>query len=441
MDRGFCESADLSALSPRAAEVASAFVSLNNDIAVVIDADGVVTDAAQNPEAPVAATADRWVGRPWVESVAGETRRKIDLSLTDDGLTRIARRREVDMASPDGDTIPIAYTALRQGSHGPVLAMGRDLRAVGAIQQRFVETRHETERGYWRARQAESRGRLLFEVASDAVLTVDGQTLCIVEANRVATALLRAGYEPLAGRLVSRQFDAGSAAAVVELLNSVQASDGVAEIYARLNTTQAAVAVLATPVRSAAGVRLLLRVRCIEAAAMSAAIIPSGGIPGTFARPVECAEDGVIVTDSSGRVQLVNAAFLRLVHAAAEPDVCGRPLADWLGRIATDMPALIAEVRGNGLTRLVQSRLCRADGTGLDVDVVGRLLIEGDQECFGFTVRALDAGRALLPSSAAAELARAIEGLGALIGEVPLAGLLRQAEALARDFLLRQVPR
>ena len=345
------------------------------------------------------------------------------------------------MASPDGDTIPIAYTALRQGSHGPVLAMGRDLRAVGAIQQRFVETRHETERGYWRARQAESRGRLLFEVASDAVLTVDGQTLCIVEANRVATALLRAGYEPLAGRLVSRQFDAGSAAAVVELLNSVQASDGVAEIYARLNTTQAAVAVLATPVRSAAGVRLLLRVRCIEAAAMSAAIIPSGGIPGTFARPVECAEDGVIVTDSSGRVQLVNAAFLRLVHAAAEPDVCGRPLADWLGRIATDMPALIAEVRGNGLTRLVQSRLCRADGTGLDVDVVGRLLIEGDQECFGFTVRALDAGRALLPSSAAAELARAIEGLGALIGEVPLAGLLRQAEALARDFLLRQVPR
>ena len=66
--------------------------------------------------------------------------------------------------------MPVAYTAIRLGEHGPVLAVGRDMRAIAAIQERFIETQQDMERGYWNARQAESRYRLLFQVATDAVM-------------------------------------------------------------------------------------------------------------------------------------------------------------------------------------------------------------------------------------------------------------------------------
>ena len=61
------------------------------------------------------------------------------------------------------------------GRDGPVLAVGRDLRAVSAIQQRFIDAQQAMERDYWRQRQAEARYRMLFQVATDGVLVVDAE--------------------------------------------------------------------------------------------------------------------------------------------------------------------------------------------------------------------------------------------------------------------------
>lgn len=177
--------ADLSASSALAPALASTFVSLAGDIALVVDEDGVVRNVAAG-EAALGASADAWIGRPWVDTASGDTRRMLEQLLAEVQHSGRSRRREVNHPSATGLNIPVAWAAIRLGDSGPVLALGRDLRAVAAIQQRVVDSQLELKRDYWQRRQAEARYRLLFQVATDAVLVLDAQTHCIVEANRAA---------------------------------------------------------------------------------------------------------------------------------------------------------------------------------------------------------------------------------------------------------------
>jgi transcriptional regulator PpsR len=413
------EPADLGTLSGCAAELAEAFVSLASDIALVIDAEGVIQSVAQSSTTPIAADASGWVGRPWADMVSGDTRRKVELMLNDLRTTGMARRREVNVVGHNDNDVPVSFSALRLGTLGPVLAVGRDLRAVSAIQQRFLDAQQELERGYWRSRQAESRYRLLFQVATDAVLTADAHSLRIIEANHAASSLLGAGIA-LAGRAVPELFDRSSRSTLQELLLNAGANGKPAEIPVRLPKTQALAAVSATPFRAGDGLRLLLRVR-----APSAPDAQGTDMNRTLALLVDSTRDGIVVTDSSGRILVANPSFLALVHSASEDEVRGRPMGDWLGRIDTDVSALLAGAHAHGLAHLVRSSLRRHDGAAIDVDVTAAMLAEGEQECFGFTIRPCEP-----VADAQAAWLKLLMALDEHVGESPLATLMAQAQRM-----------
>jgi hypothetical protein len=144
--------ADLEVLAAWAPELADTFVALSCDIALVIDERGVVAKMAQHESQPIAPTS--WIGRTWVENVSPDSREKVEQMLADVVATGHARRREIN--HPDargGATVPVAYTAARLGAQGPTLAIGHDLRAVAALQQRFVAAQEALERSYWNAHQ------------------------------------------------------------------------------------------------------------------------------------------------------------------------------------------------------------------------------------------------------------------------------------------------
>ncbi|TXC66370.1 hypothetical protein FSC37_12435 [Piscinibacter aquaticus] len=143
---------DLGALAPWAQELAQTFVSLSSDIALVLDESGVIRSVAQSGAQPMAPAAAEWVGRPWADTVATPMRRKVEALLNDVTSTGLARRREISHSGAGGADIPVAYTAIRLGRDGPVIAVGRDLRAIAAIQQRFLDAQQDLERGYWKAR-------------------------------------------------------------------------------------------------------------------------------------------------------------------------------------------------------------------------------------------------------------------------------------------------
>jgi transcriptional regulator PpsR len=448
VSRRLSQPADLGALVGSADELAQAFVALSSDIALVIDDHGVITRVVQDASTPMAPQARDWVGQRWIETVTGETRRKVEMLLADVGSTGTARKRQVNHGCDGEADIPVDYTALRLGAGGPVLAVGRDLRTVASIQQRFQDTQQELERTYWRARQNEARYRLLFQVATDAMLLIDGQTLRVLDGNHAAEALLRAEPGPLIGRIIEQQFDASSRPALRDLLAQVCAGGQATEIHARLAGTHIPLGVAATPFRTppaTAGappglVRVLLRVRANEGAAEDLTL---QGTP--LARLVDTTAEGLVVADPGGRVVVCNRAFALLAQVASVEEVQGQLLASWLGASHEELPRWMARVRAEGMANISAVALRQANANGvaaaLEMDVTITQLMEGDQERFGFTLRACaPASRdGELPLSARTlALARAIDALCAEVGEAPLGTLVQRAEHLARGHLVRE---
>lgn len=58
------------------------------------------------------------------------------------------------------------------------------------MQQRLVDAQQAIERDYTRLRQLETRYRVLFEMASEAVIVLDANTFKVIEANPRAADLL-----------------------------------------------------------------------------------------------------------------------------------------------------------------------------------------------------------------------------------------------------------
>ena len=143
--------ADLQVLAAWAPELADTFVALACDIALVIDADGRIAKLAQHETNPIAPAS--WIGRDWVQTVSPDSRPKIEQMLADVAATGHARRREINHPDALGGPAPVAYSAARLGDNGPMLAVGHDLRAQAALQQRFVAAQEALERSYWNAQQ------------------------------------------------------------------------------------------------------------------------------------------------------------------------------------------------------------------------------------------------------------------------------------------------
>lgn len=421
---------DLGVLSKWAPELAQTFVSLSSDIALVMDGSGVIQNVVQAGSDSLAGASDDWVGRSWVDTATGETRSKVEQLLREVDATGIARKREINHPSGVGASVAVAYTAVRLGAQGPVLVVGRDLRSITAIQKRFLDAQQEMERGYWRARQAEARYRLLFQVATDAVMVVDALSLQVLEANHAASELFELKPDQIVGRQATFGFESHSRGAVTELLSAARSSGQPAEIRVRLAGKVTATSVLATPFRTEEAPRLLVRVRTIDMPGSSA------DLNATLARLVDGTSDGVVVTDPVGRILIANPAFLKLVGMSTEADVKGRPLMDWLGVSEQQFATVLQQVRRQGIARRIGSRLMSTNASVSDVEVSAALLTEGDQECIGFTIHFLPA-QPYRHGQSMEQLMVAIESLTATMGTVTLPSLLHDSVALVRAHFAR----
>lgn len=416
---------DLGPLSGWAPELAQTFVNLSSDIALVLDNDGVIRSVAQAHSVQLDATQD-WVGQSWASTVTGDTRAKVSQLLEEVTTTGLARRREINHPAGRGQ-VSIAYTAMRLGPHGPLLAVGRDLGAIASIQQKFLQAQQDMERGYWLARQAETRYRLLFQVATDAVLVVDAVTLQIVEANLAAARMFDLSVDQLVGRPAGFGFEQQSRAAVDDLLVRARSSGQASEMRARLAGKVSSTSIAAQPFRADDQMRLLVRIRTMDMPGSSAEL------NATLARLVDGASDGVVVTDSAGRILLANPAFLTLARMGTEAEVKGRPLMDWIAVSDAQFADLLAQVRRQGITSRVASRLLSVDARVRQVELSAALLTEGDQECIGFTMHLVtEPGGA----GAAAALVVALEQLFAQVGSVAMPELVKQAAALTERHLV-----
>ncbi len=410
---------DLAALSGLAPELAQTFVSIASDIALVIDRHGVIRNVAVGQD-PITSEAASWVGRRWADTVTGDTQRKVEQLLDEVRSAGVTRRREVSHQAPGGADLPVAYAAIRLGRDGPVLAVGRDLRAVAAIQQKFLETQQELERDYWRQRQAESRRLLLLQTAHDAVLVVDPTELKVLVANRAAGRLFGTPAAAFAGVAVTDLVAPSARPGVHELLIMTRASGRPSEMRAHrlprdpVDARSAHVDLSATPLRMGNEMRLLVRARAVE----------PNATPLETRAPV--AEDAVVITDPSGRVLMANAVFLARFGLVSDGDAVGHQLAELLQADPALLAPVLAQTRREGLAELHAPN-------GLDLSAA--LLTEGDQECIGIVLHRLGLASTGMPLQAT-ELALAVDTLAQRVGLATLPDLMREAADLAERHLI-----
>lgn len=428
---------DLSALSPLASELASVIARVANDIALVIDQDGVIASVAAGAAVREQGCSE-WVGQRWIDTVSASTRPKIQ-SLMDEvtSLGVVSRRREVSHpAAParGGDELPLTWSAIRLGADGPVLAVGRDLRAVAAIQQRFVETQQDMERHYWNRRQAETRYQLLFQVAHDAVLVLDAASLRVLDANAPSTVLLGHALSLIQGRLLTDSLPASTRAAVTELLANARSTGRAGEIRVRAPGAAGPLDISATPFRLGDQQRILLRARRDEAQAGAADSLALS----RMAEFVETTADAVVITDATGGILMANPAFLRLARQPDESKLRGQALPALLLDADGDggWARLIAQAHAAGMLTNLPMAVGSLDGKLHPVQVTVALMAESEQACLGFTL----VSDHRLPAHLAGD--DVLAGLLDQIGRVPLADLLvevayRAERQLIESALLR----
>jgi transcriptional regulator PpsR len=401
------------------------------DVALVVDPNGVIRSVAFGGNEPMTSKADDWVGRNWVDTVTAETRQKIEQLLREVATSGVSRLRQVNHPSAAGADIPVAYSAVRLGDQGPVLAVGRDLRTISAIQRRLVETQQAMERDYWQMRQAETRYRLLFQVATDAVLIADANSLRIVEANAAAGKLFDLAPEKLAGKPVTAGLERGTHGPVEETLASARVTGREAEVRARLAGGRGEVHISATPFRAEGTTLLLVRARATAKRAKDDAgpAVPLGAL-------VERTPDAVVVTDLEGRVLSANPAFLDLAQLANEEQARGRTLADWVGRPGSDLGTILGIVRKHGVARPLVTSVRGEHGASMEIELSAAAAAEGERECVGFIMRGVERRLGAAPRGAQ-DLATAVEQLTGLVGRVSLPELVRDTTDLVERHLIK----
>jgi transcriptional regulator PpsR len=419
----------LEALDPQGA---ASLIEAASDIALVLDRRGVIQDISVNLEDLPSDSCAHWRGRSWQEVVTVESRTKVE-SLLADAATGAARRwRHINHPLGRGADLPVLYSAVSLGPKGRVVAFGRDLRALSSLQQRLVDAQHTLERDYWRLRHVETRYRLLFDMAAEAILVLDAGTAKVVEANPAALDLLGLPARRVAGQVFPMGLPDKAQREVAALLARVRGSGRSDDVRAHLGKGQGEVQVLATPFTQEDAKLLLVRMRVARAGAQGAPAQPGRS---AIAQVVERAPDGFVVTDLEGRVLLANPAFVELAQLAGQDQVQGLTLDRWLGRPGVDLSVMLATLRQQGAVRLFATSLRGELGAQADVEISAVAVPEGDPPCLGFTVRHV--GRRLGTDLQAGKAApRSVEQLTQLVGRMPLKDLVRESTDLIEQLCI-----
>lgn len=416
-------------LSEWAPELAQTMVSLGGDIALVLDEHGIVRRVDQRASTPLASDANEWIGQRWTDTVTIESKPKLERLIAEATPDCATRKREVNHTAGNGTTVAVAYTAMRLGAGGPILAVGRDLGISAALQQRFLGAQQEMERNYCRARQSEARYRLLFQVATDAVIVVDGATLCIVEANQSATDLFDLTAVQVVGQSADFAFERDSRHVMTAGLKAALSSGQSTQTRAFLRGKARSASVTATPFKVLDTLQLLVRIRTTEQLATSS------DLGATLARLVDSATEGVAVTDVDGCVLMANPAFLKLVEASTEASVRGRPLSDWISLPDEPFTALLHHVKQEGMTDYTKSQLLLSSALLKPVEVAATLLGEIDPPCIGFSVRLVTTANGHV-SATVEPVQAAVKVLCDQVGSQALPELMRRAaEMLQHNFI------
>jgi transcriptional regulator PpsR len=293
---------------------------------------------------------------------------------------------------------------------------------MAAMQQRLISAQQSMERDYSRLRQAETRYRLLFQVASEAVMIVDAASEQVLDANPAALALFNESAPQMLNSPFAGHFDGADTQAVVNLLANVRATGRDHRARAHLASGARDCDLAASLFRQENASLFLVRL------SSQAPLPEAGALKATslLLNYFDTAADALVITENDGRVVKANAAFLEMAQLGSPQQCRGEPLDRWLGRTGVDFSVALANLKQSGSIKLFATVLRGAYGANAEVEVSAVSLQDSDDRpSFGFAIRNVEK-RLSTASASKRELPRSVAQLTELIGRVPLRDLVRE---------------
>ncbi len=443
------------AMSDIDAQTASRLLGASSDIALVLDTDGKILDVVAQTKELDEQLVRRWRGRLWAQTVTPESREKVEALLEEARqAAEAARWRQVTHPVPDGEGIPVMYSAIRVSDSGPgggrIIAFGRDLRAMVALQRGLVEAQQAMEQDYWRFREAETRYRHLFETANDALLIVDGAALKVLEANPAARTLCAGSRGKLVGSALAALIDPAHGERLQNLLAAARSVGRHEPLRTRLAADGQEIVLSASVFRQEQSAFLMVRLApgAAESAgattagksrgpAAAGAAQTEGGWEAILRAFVSSAPDGLVFCEPSGKIIAANPAFLALAQLGTEEQARGQPLDRWVGRTGVELGVLIGNLRQRGSIGLFTTTLRGEYGAQTDVEISGAALPLGDSTLLAFAVRnvARRLGTGSEPA-AGVPMPRSVSELTELVGRTPLKEIVSETTDLIEQLCI-----
>ncbi len=449
------------------AETASRLVGAASDIALVMDGEGTILEVMVKGDDAAARRARDWRGRAWSKTVTIDSQQKIEALLRDAqasanvaGVVAQARWRQVNHPISEDEDLPYLYSTVqlspRSRVHptGRVMAFGRDLRALVALQRRLVETQQSMERDYWRFREAETRYRHLLETSSEAVLIVDGASQKILEANPAARALCGGVRAKLVGASLTSAFDSKHAERLQDLLASARAVGKRDAVRVRLADGKREVAVAASVFRQDDAAFVLVRLTAAQddntvsrsgrtdkgkATAASSDTARSREWASTLSRYVQNSPDGLVFCDANGKVMAANRAFLALAELSGEDQARGQQLDRWLGRTGVELGVLITNLRQRGSVSRFVTAMRGEYGTAVEVEIaaaqIGSEANPDEPTALSFAIRDIER-RSKSDADNKGVMPRSVGELAELVGRTPLKDIVSETTDLIEQLCI-----
>jgi len=405
-------------------------VQASADISLTLNRDGVIQSIAfGNPDLR-SPNLEGWVGKNWLDVVTSESRQKIQALLQDANETSLSRFRQINVPSPGSADLPLLCATLKIGSTGQIIALARDLREISLLQQRLVDAQQAIERDYTRLRQLETRYRVLFEMASEAVIVLDANTFKIIEANPRAADLLGDSVKKLNGRLLMDYLTKGDRIQVQSLLSKVAYTSTVADLNTSIQSGQE-VYLSAAPFRNENQSLILVTLKRAgefidrqDSSAQSLVI-----------QALENAPDGFIVTNSAGKILTANQAFLRLIMSDKLEQILNESLDRWLERSSVDLRVMLSNLQEKGAIKLFATSIRDTFGTLHPVEI-SAVSVPYPHACLGFTIREVGS-RIRSKIQPEESITRSSEELTQLVGRLPLKEIINETTDLIEQLCIK----
>ncbi|VWX55580.1 Fis family transcriptional regulator [Burkholderiales bacterium 8X] len=417
----------------------SHLVSVAADLALILDADGVVRDFALGGDSLDSEGFEQWIGKAWVLAVNKEARVKAEALLRDADAGNSVQWRQIAHRSAQGDDLPMLCTAVklrnsaRYRATGRTVVFARDLRVMTALQQSVVDAQQEALHDQWKLRDAQSRYRQLFHTVSDAVLIVDATSQKILEANPAAQQLFGDSVRKLVGATFPVGIESHHVADVQALLGALRSAGRADDIHVQVADKGGEVIVSGSVFRQENGVLLVVRLSRVQSEAAGPARADTNAV---LLKLVQSSPDCVVVTDVNGQILSANDAFLELVQLTNEDQARGESLGRWVGRTGVELSVLISTLRQRGSLRLFPTSLRCEHGLVTDVEISATLVRDGgDAAYLGFTIRDVSRrqGGDLRTTK---ELPRSAGQLSELVGRLPMKDIVGETTDMIEQLCI-----